>query len=83
MIKSLLFLYHISGVAAKKNICTDENPILASASGSDSFGFSFTGNSWMSGFGSSAAQGGFTRTQDLGIRRWRLSGSGVIAKKIH
>ena len=45
------------------------------ASGSESFGFSFTGNSGMSGFGSGAAFGGFTRTMDLGIQRWGPSGS--------
>ena len=72
MIKSLLFLYYISGAAIKKDICTDENPILVNASGSESFGFSFTWNSGMSGFGSGAAQGGFTRILDLGIRRWRI-----------
>ena len=70
MIKSLLFLYYISGPAAENDICTDENPILVNASGSESFGFSFTGNSGMSGFGSGAAQGDFTRTMDLGIQRW-------------
>ena len=50
MIKSLLFLYYISGAAIKKDICTDENPILVGASGSENFGFSFTRNSGMSGF---------------------------------
>ena len=73
MIKSLLFLYRISGPAAKKNICTDENPILVGASGSENFGFSFTGNSGMSGFRSGAAQGDFTRIPDLGIQRCGLS----------
>ena len=68
MIKSLLFLYHISGATAENDICTDENPILVSVSGSKDFGFSFTRNSGMSGFGSGAAQGGFTRIQDLGIQ---------------
>ena len=72
MIKSLLFLYHISGATTKKDICTDENPILVSTSGSENFGFSFTGNSWMSGFRSGAAHGDFTRIQDLGIRHWRV-----------
>ena len=48
---------------------------LVNASGSENFGFSFTGNSWMSGFGSGAAFGDFTRIQELGIRRWVLSGS--------
>ena len=37
------------------------------ASGSENFGFSFTRNSGMSGFGSGAAFGDFTRTMDLGI----------------
>ena len=57
--KSLLFLYHISGVAAIKDLVMNtviaENPILVDASGSESFGFSFTRNSGMSGFGSGAA----------------------------
>ena len=53
------------------------------ASGSDSFGFSFTWNSGMSGFGSGAAQGDFTRNLDLGIRHLGLSGSGVRIMKIH
>ena len=53
------------------------------ASGSESFGFSFTGNSGMPGFGSGAAHGDFTRIPDLGIRRCGLSGSGVMATKIH
>ena len=44
------FFIYISGAAAKKNIYTDENPILVNMSGSDSFGFSCTGNSGMSGF---------------------------------
>lgn len=73
MIKSLLFLYHISGAAIKKDICTDEIQFLANASGSEDFGFSFTRNSGMPGFGSGIAFGGFTRTLDLGIRRWGLS----------
>ena len=73
MIKSLLFLYYISGPAAKKDICTDENPILVDTSGSWSFGFSFTGNSGMSGFGSGALQSDFTRTMDLGMQRRGLS----------
>ena len=53
------------------------------ASGSESFGFSFTRNSGMSGFGSGAAQGDFTRTSDLGIQRYGLSGSGVMDVKIY
>ena len=69
MIKSLLFLYYISGAVAEKDICTDELQFLVNASGSESFGFSFTWNSGMSGFGSGAAFGDFTRIQDLGIRR--------------
>lgn len=75
MMKSLLFLYYISGAAAIKDsvmdIRADENPILVNASGSEDSGFSFTGNSWMSGFGSGAALGGFTRTLDIGMQRWR------------
>ena len=71
--KSLLFLYSISGAASIKDMCTDEIQFLVGASGSESFGFSFTGNSGMSGFGSGAAQGDFTRTLDLGIQRWGLS----------
>ena len=53
------------------------------ASGSDSFGFSFTRNSGMSGFGSGAVHGGFTRNLDLGIQRCGLSGSEVMDVKIH
>ena len=72
MIKSLLFLYNISGAAYKNDLVMDtvidENPILVNASGSDSFGFSFTSNSWMSGFGSGAVQGDFTRNLDLGMQ---------------
>ena len=75
MIRSLLFLYYISGAVAEKDICTDELQFLVNASGSESFGFSFTRNSGMSGFGSGAVQGSFTRIQDLGIWRWGLSGS--------
>ena len=55
------------------DICTDENPILVNASGSENFGFSFTGNSGMPGFGSGAVQGGFTRNLDPGIQRWGMS----------
>ena len=72
MIKSLLFLYYISGVAAKKDICIDEIQLLVNTSGSENFGFSFTGNSGMSGFGSGAVWGSFTRILDLGIRRLGL-----------
>ena len=60
-------------VAAENDICTDENPILVNTSGSESFGFSFTRNSGMSGLGSGAAQGDFTRTMDLRIQRWGLT----------
>ena len=73
MISLFFFLYYISGPAAKKDICTDENPILVSTSGSENFGFSFTRNSWIQDFGSSAAQGGFTRTLDFGVQRWGLA----------
>ena len=73
MISLFFFLYYISGPAAKKDICTDENPILVSTPGSDSFGFSFTGNSGMSGFRSDTAQGDFARNLDLGIRRRGLT----------
>ena len=79
MIKSLLFLYHIFGVAAKNDlviyICTDENPILVNASGSESFGLASLGIQGCQDFGSGALQGSFTRTLDLGIRRWGPSGS--------
>ena len=68
MIKSLLFLYSISGAAAIKDICIYEIQFLVGASGSENFGFSFTGNSRISGFGSGAAFGDFTRILDLGIQ---------------
>lgn len=46
MIKSLLFLCHISGTAAKNNfktdICIDEIQFLANALGSENFVFGFT-----------------------------------------
>ena len=44
-------------------------------SGSEDFGFSFTRNSGISGFGSGAAFGDFTRIQDLVMQHWGLSGS--------
>ena len=65
----------MSGAASIKDMCTDEIQFLVNASGSGSFGFSFTRNSGMSGFGSGAAYSGFTRNLDLGIRRRGLSGS--------
>ena len=74
---SSFFIYYISWADAKKDLVMDtvidENPILVNALGSDSFGFSCTRNSWMSGFGSGAAQGDFTRTLDLRMQRWRIS----------
>ena len=45
----------------------DEIQFLASTSGSDSFGFSFTRDSGIQDFGSSTLQGSFTRTSDLGV----------------
>ena len=52
MIKSLLFLFYIFGAVIKKDICIYEIQFLVGASGSESFGFGFTGNSGMSGLGS-------------------------------
>ena len=55
------------------DIRTDEIQFLVNTSELENFGFSFTRNSGMSGFGSGAAFGGFTRNLDLGIQHWRIS----------
>ena len=75
-VSSFFYVIYLEPLARKNfktDICVDENPILVSTSGSENFGFSFTGNSGMPGFGSGAARGDFTRNLDLGIRRWGLA----------